>query len=102
MLFPLSLRLWLKAPFVCNLTYVNFLGIKIIVINLLPESSALFESNTMVFLDHPSLYFAYEMVGWRDLPISLNIRLEHFTNRKMTAKTTWTKSLMASAQNIVD
>lgn len=85
-----------------DMTYISLLGTDIIIVNSLTVLSALHETNDDICSDRPSLYFAYEMVGWRELALSMNVGPEHTAHRKLIAKTIGTKAAMASLQDKID
>jgi cytochrome P450 len=84
------------------MTYINLLGADIIIVNSFTVLSALHEKNDDICSDRPSLYFAYEMVGWRELALSMNVGPEHTAHRKLIAKTIGTKAAMAPLQDKID
>jgi hypothetical protein len=86
------------------MVYVKLFSSDIISINSRAVLSALFESPTRghIYSDRPSLYFACELVGWKELPglLDLGSKLTH--HRRLMAQTIGTKALIADMQGLIE
>jgi hypothetical protein len=79
-----------------DITYANLLGSDVLIINSRAALSAIFKSRSANNPDRPSLYFACELVGWKDLPVLMPIGREHTGHRRLMAKTIGTKALIGN------
>jgi hypothetical protein len=85
-----------------DITYINLLGSDVLVVNSRSTLSTLFEKKGSNFSDRPSLFFACDLVGWKDLPAMLSIGPEHTNHRRLMAQTIGTKALISDMQEMVN
>jgi hypothetical protein len=83
---------------------LNLLGTDLIIVNSRDVLSTLYESPSRAptYSDRPALYFACEMVGWKDLTAMLNPGPVLTNHRRLMANTIGTKALLADMQDMVD
>jgi cytochrome P450 len=85
-----------------DLTYLSLLGSDVLIVNSRATLSALFEGKSANISDRPSLYFACELVGWKELPAMMSMGPAHTHHRRLMAQTIGTKSLMVDIQDMVE
>jgi cytochrome P450 len=77
-------------------------GIDVIVVNSVSTLSTLFESKALNFSDRPHMYFACELVGWRELAALMNPGPAHTAQRKLITQAIGGKASIAAFQGMID